>query len=638
MKWKLLEPIKIGKIEFRNRIVMPPICTRLATSRGVVTRPMIDYYLERAKGGVGLIIVEYSYIDTKASKGEPTQLGVYGDHLIAGLAELAKGVKAYGSRVALQICHNGRQTTPAIIGRQPVAPSAIPCKVSGFMPRELTIEEIEETTEAFGEAARRAKASEFDAVEIHGAHGYLLCQFLSPYTNKRTDSYGGDFEGRTKFPVEVIKRVREKAGFDFTVGYRMSAEEYVDGGLTLRETRSFAKILEEAGVNYIHVSAGIHESMHHMVQPTYLPRGYLIHLAKEIKDVVNVPVIAVGSIDPELGDQVLKDGKADMVSMGRTLIADPEIPKKLAEDRMEDVRPCIRCNECSASFREGKSLRCGVNAAAGREGECIIEPVREKKKVLIVGGGVAGLEAARIAALRGHGVILYEKEGHLGGHLVAASAPQFKEDLRKLMRWYSKQIRTRVKVQLKTGITPEIVKEINPDILILAVGSTPLIPDVQGVNRPIVTTAIDVLLGKLKIGKELVMVGGGFVGCETALYVAGKGKTVTIMETLNEIAADAELTTKMALSELLIKAGIRLLRGVKLKEITDEGAVGIDKEGETSFVKADNVVLALGLKPRKEIVKAFQGLAAEIFAIGDCVEPRKIIHAVREGFDVACKI
>lgn len=643
---KLLEPIKIGKLELRNRIVMPPMSTRFATPDGVVTRRMVDYYVERAKGGVGLIIVEYAYIDTEASRGGFCQLGVYSDDLIAGLNWLAEAVKAHGSKIALQICHSGRQTTPAITGRQPVAPSAIPYKRLGgahtLTPRELTTEEIEGIIESFGEAARRAKVAGFDAVELHGAHGYLLGQFLSSYTNKRTDKYGGDPEGRSTFALEVVKRVRKKVGTDFLIGYRMSADEYVNGGLTLKDTRKFAKMLGGSGVNYIHVSVGIHETICKTIQPMYLPRGYNVHLAEGIKHAVNIPVVAVGSIDPELGENILEEGKADLVAMGRGLIADPELPKKLVEGRMENIRPCIReIDGCLGRIREGKMMSCAVNPAVGKEEEYRLRPAEKGKKVVVVGGGAAGLEAAIVARLRGHDVTLYEKEDKLGGHLVEASVPQFKDDLRGLMRFYFAQLKkTGVKVQLKTEVTPELIMEVEPDVLILAVGSIPIISDIPGVTKPAVVTAIDVLLGKTEVGEEVAVVGGGLIGCETALYLATeKGKTVTILEMLDEIAIEVEPTVaKVILLKKLTEANVRVLTGIKLDKITDEGIIGIDKEGKGHTVKADNVVLALGLKPREEVVRALKGLVPETYAVGDCVEPRKIMDAIHEGFRVALDV
>ena len=639
---KLLEPIKVGTIDLRNRIVMPPMRTAYAAPNGAVTKQIIDYYAERAKGGVGLIVVEHSYIDNKESRGGIGQLGVYSDHLIPGLNELAEAIENHGAKAVLQINHAGRQSANAVIEMEPVAPSAIPCKVTGSMPRELTLGEIEEIIEAFGKAGMRAKKAGFNGVEIHGGHGYLVGEFLSPYTNKRNDKYGGSFERRARFPLEVVERVREKTGTNFVVGYRMSADECVEGGLNLEETTKFAKILEGVGIDYVHVSAGIAESMQYIIQPTYLPRGVLIHLAEAIKRVVTIPVIGVGSIDVKLANKILEEGKADLVAMGRALIADPDLPKKAEQGRLKDIRPCIRCLECRLRLEQGRKLRCAVNATVGSEGE-EIKTSEKKKKVLIVGGGVAGMEAARVAALRGHKVILYEREPKLGGHLIEASIPQFKKDLRELMLWFSRQLeKLGVEIHLGIEVTPELVKKIEPDTLILAVGSEPIIPDVPGITKPIVTTAVDVLLGKTKVEKvdEVVIVGGGLVGCETALYLAESAHAhrITIVEMLDEIAIDVSYPTKLALLERLKKQDVMVLTGIKLEEIKENSIIGIDKKWRRHNIKADKVVLAIGLKPRAEVVKALEHTAPQVYTIGDCARPQKIIHAIADGLHIARKI
>lgn len=634
-EWKLLEPVKVGTMSLRNRIVMPPMCTRLAAPDGSVTKRMIDYYSERARGGVGMIIVEYSWIDEKESRAAISQLSVHSDHMITGLGELAEAIKVHGAGAVLQICHAGRQTTSAIMGKQPVAPSAVPCKFLRVMPRELTLAEIEEIQDAFAEAARRAKQAGFDGVEIHGAHGYLICQFLSPYTNRRTDKYGGPLENRALFALETLEKIREKVGSQFTVGYRMSADEYVPGGLTLEETAKFAEMLEEVGVDYIHVSAGIYETLHHVVQPTYIERAHLLHLAEGIKKRVEVPVIAVGSLDVETAEKALREGKADLVSLGRALIADPEIPKKLIEGRIEDIRPCIRGNEgCISRFFTGQTIRCEVNPAAGRECEFRIVPATLKKNVVVIGGGIAGMEAARVAALRGHKVTLIEKEEKLGGHAIEASVPKFKDDIRRLLSWLTKQVeKVGVEVKLKTEATPEFVKMLKPDVLIIAVGSDYIVPTIPGINKPFVATAADVLLGRKAVGEKVVVIGGGLVGCETALFIAEElKKKVTIVEMLDEILIGVEPICVMALMERLRKAGVKIHTGWYLEEVTDKGVICTDKKWRRHEIEADTVVLAMGLTARKELVEKFKGLAPEVYVIGDCVEARKIYHAFEDAW------
>ncbi|MEM4581837.1 MAG: FAD-dependent oxidoreductase, partial [Candidatus Korarchaeum sp.] len=635
-QWKLLEPVKVGTKNLKNRIVMAPMCTRLASADGSVTQKMIDYYVARAKGGVGTIIVEYSYIDNRESRAAISQLGVESDHKITGLAELAEAVKLYGTTILLQICHAGRQTAPSNInGKQPVAPSAIPCKLMGVMPRELTIGEIEQIEDDFAEAARRAKQAGFDGVEIHGAHGYLVCQFLSPYTNKRTDKYGGSLENRAQFAVEIIQKIRAKVGRDFIVGCRISADEYIPGGLKIEETTKIAKILEQAGLDYIHVSGGMYESLEHNSPTTYFPRAYYLNNIEAIKKVVGIPVLGVGAFNVELAERTLREGKADLIVFGRALIADPELPKKIAEGRVEDIRPCIRGEEgCISRFFEGKTIRCEVNPAVGRESEFIITPAVRKKKVLVVGGGAAGLEAARVAALRGHEVTLVEREDKLGGHLVEASTPPFKDDLKQLLNWLVKQVeKAGVKVQLKTEATKDLVGKLKPDVLIIAVGSEFIIPKVPGAERPSVLTPSDVLLGKKAVGQNVVVVGGGLVGCEIALYIASVlGKKVKLIEMLPAILPDVDYITRVALSGKLSEAGVEVLTGMHLEEITDRGVICVDKEWNRHQIDADTVVLAVGMSAREKMAEEFRGLAPEVYMIGDCVRPRKVYHAFEDAW------
>jgi len=640
-KWKLLEPVRVGTMSLRNRIVMPPMEARLNRPDGSVTKAMIDYYSERAKGGVGAIIVQNSYIDDKESRSALSQSGVYSDHLIAGLNELAEAIKTYGAAALLQVGHGGRQCAPEATGRQPVAPSAIPCKHVGVMPRELTLTEIEEIQNAFAEAASRVKQAGFDGVEIHGAHGYLICEFLSPYTNKRSDKYGGGLENRALFALEIIKRVRDRVGDGFTVGYRMSADEYVPGGLTLEETSRFARMLEKAGVDYVHVSAGIYESLPDMVPPMYVERAHLVHLAEGIKKAVRMPVITVGAHDVETAEKALQEGKADLVALGRALIADPELPKKLASGRMDDIRPCIRGNEgCLSRFNLGQTMRCEVNPAVGREGEFKITPAVTSKSVMVVGGGIAGMEAARVAALRGHEVTLVEKGEGLGGHLIEASVPRFKEKTKQLLDWAATQVyKGGVKVQLKTEVTPSLVQKLKPEVLIIAVGSDFIIPPVPGAGRPCAATAGDVLLGKKAVGDRVVVVGAGLVGCETALYIAEElKKKVTIVEMLDEILVGTEDLCKEALMERLEKVGVEIHLGWRLEAIMDKGVVCTDKKWQRHEVETDTVVLATGLGARKELVEKFEGLAPEAYVIGDCVEARKIYHAFEDAWRVALLI
>ncbi len=640
-KWKLLEPIQVGTMLLRNRIVMPPMFTCSSRPDGSVTKTTLDYYSERAKGGAGAIIVEFSYVDNIASRAAPGQLGIYNDHMLAGLNELAETIKAHGTTAFIQIHHGGRECWPTATGRQSVAPSAIPCGVVGGMPKALDIAEIAAIQEAFTDAAGRAKRAGFDGVELHGAHGYLLCEFLSPYTNRRIDKYGGRLENRARFPLEIVEKVRDRVGGGFVVGYRMSADEYVLGGLNLEETTPFARMLEDAGVDYIHVSGGIYESAHHTLVPLYVEKAHHVHLARGIKEAVSIPVVTVGAHDIYTAEEALQAGKADLVAMGRALIADPQLPRKLGTGTIEDIRPCIRGSEgCSSRVDVGMTMRCEVNPACCREASFTITPAPKKKRVMIVGGGIAGLEAARLCALRGHEVTLLEKGDGLGGHLAEAAVPSFKEDTGRLLDWSTTQIqKLGVHVELKTEVGPSFVRRHKPDVLILAVGSDFVVPEVPGSDKACAMKPDDVLLGRQTVGDRVVVVGAGLIGCETALYLAEEyKKTVAIVEMLGQMLTDVPGVCQIALTARLKEAGVEIHLGWHLDEIRDNGVVCSDKKWQKHGIEADSVVLATGLREREEQSDRFQGLAPEVYAIGDCVRARKIYNCFEDAWRVALQI
>ena len=627
----LVEPFRLKNLNLRNRIVMAPMLSRLSYPNGIVSQRLIDYYAERAKGGVGLIIVEYAYIDQKESKAHQGQLGAYDDQLIPGLGDLAEAINEWGAKVIFQICHAGRCTSREYTGRQPIAPSAMPSPL-GEVAREMAIEEIEAARESFGEAARRAKTAGFDGVELHGAHGYLMAQFLSPYTNRRTDKYGRD---RGLFALETLDYIRSKVGNDYVVGYRMSAEEFIEGGATLKKTKAFAKRMEERGIDYLHISAGIIETGHNYVIPMYLPKGHLLQLAEKIKSVVNIPVIAVGAIhDPALAEGALKKKQADLIAMGRALIADPDIPNKIRSKRLEDIRTCLRCNDgCASRVASNKTQRCAINAEVGREREMKIHTVSRARHVCIIGGGPAGMEAARILALRKQRVTLIEKEKELGGLLRYAAVPDFKEELRSFLKYLKTQVnKLGVKILLNQQATLEFVNELRPDTVVLAAGSTIFVPTIPGVHSPFVSTALELLAGKRQTGEKVLVAGGGAMGCEIAAYLAFQRKKVTLVEMLGDLALDVvELRARRTLLQLLKEGGVKTLTNWKLERI-DKGTVHLaDRNWNSREVATDSVVLAFGLKPKQELLNPLKQNFEAFFAIGDCVEPRKIYQAVHEG-------
>ena len=644
--WKLLEPIKVGAVLLKNRIVMAPMETMHNNADGSVSQDMIDYYVERARGGVGLIIVQNSAVDTIASRSAYAQLCINSDHLMPGLAKLAEACKLEGAAIIIQLGHGGRETRPVCVPEvQIVAPSPVPLDVPGgmpgVMPKEITVEEIEEVQNAFANAARRAKMAGLDGVEIHGAHGYLIGEFISPITNLRKDKYGGSLENRAIFALEIIKKIRAMVGNDFMVGFRMSAVEFVPDGLTLEEAAKYTRLVADAGVDYIHVSAATYESRPHLFPIMYYGRGHLLHLAEGIKRAVtNVPIIAVGSLDATLGERALQEGKADLIAFGRGLLADPELANKLASNRVEDIRPCILGNEgCTNRIGQGRPLRCEVNPAVGREAAFRMTPAATKKKVMVIGGGIAGMEAARTAALRGHEVTLVEKSDHLGGHLVTASVPKFKSTVKELLNWAEKQVnKGNIKVRLSTEATPNLVKEAKPDVIIVAAGSTCKTPPIPGGDKPSVVTGLEVLLGHKKPGDEVVVVGGGTVGSETALYIAEElKKKVTIVEMLDDILIGHELLNKTVLKERLQAAGVTIHTGWILREVKDRGVVCEDKNWQMQKMPADTVAMCTGLEAKRETAEKFKGFAPEVYTIGDCVEARRIYNAFEDAWYAVLK-
>jgi 2,4-dienoyl-CoA reductase-like NADH-dependent reductase (Old Yellow Enzyme family)/thioredoxin reductase len=626
----LMQQFSLKNLHLRNRIVMAPMLSRLCNPDGIVSQQLIDFYVERAKGGVGLIIMEYSYIDKKESKASQGQLGVYDDQLIAGLGDLAEAIKECGAKAILQICHAGRSTSKKTMGLQPIGPSPMP-SYTGEMAREMNLEEIEATIQAFADAARRAKTAGFDGVELHGAHGYLLAQFLSPYTNRRADIYGRD---RGLLALQTLDRVRCQVGSDYVVGYRISADEFIEGGITPREAGEFAKRLEEKGIDYIHVSGGIAETGQHIVIPVYLPKGHLLHLAEGIKKSLKIPVIAVGAIhDPFLAEEALQKNKADLIAMARALLADPEIPNKIKVGQPEEIRPCLRCNEgCRSRMVEGKTQRCAINAEAGRERLMKIRMADKARHVCVVGGGPAGLEAARVLALRGHRVTLLERERELGGLLRYASIPYFKGELRKFLQYLVNQVKkSKIEILLGHRATLESVKELRPDAVVIATGSTPHRPQIPGIQKSFVSGALDLLSGNTKTGENVLIVGGAAMGSEIAAHLAKQNKKITIIEMLGELALDLEPRSRFALLSLLKQGGVDILTGWKLEAIGDGEISLIDRNWNKKVIKGDSLILALGLSANQELSQTFKDNFDKVYTIGDCVEPRKIYQAIHEG-------
>ncbi|MGB9793412.1 MAG: FAD-dependent oxidoreductase, partial [Thermacetogeniaceae bacterium] len=480
-----------------------------------------------------------------------------------------------------------------------------------------------------------------DLVEIHGAHGYLLTNFFSPHTNKRNDMYGGSLENRMRIYVEIVRNIRKKIGPDFPLIIRLSGTDYEPDGYPIEDTIALAKVLENEGIDAIHVSGGDHHQMIHQVSPMAIPVCHNVWAAELIKKEVKIPVIASGSITlPEYAEEIIASGKGDFVGLGRPLWADPYWPKKALAGTPEDIRPCIRCNEgcLERTFFLFRSITCAVNPRCGREGELEITPASSKKKVAVIGGGPAGLEAARVCALRGHDVTLYEKR-KLGGLLHEASVPEFKADIRPFMNYLITQInKLGVKV-VNEEANWSLLKDKGYDVILVATGPTPVHLGVPGIDKPSVVHALDVLNGAKNVGQKVAVIGGGLVGTEVALWLAKQGKKVAIVEMLDEIMKDVAVTDKLAYMEMMKDMDIEVYAGHKLLEVLDHGIVASDKQGAKKEIAADTVVLAVGFKPNLSLFEEIKANSdVEVYAIGDCVKPGKIFDAIHTAYKTALTI
>jgi 2,4-dienoyl-CoA reductase-like NADH-dependent reductase (Old Yellow Enzyme family)/thioredoxin reductase len=625
---KLLEPITIRGVEFKNRVVMAP----MQVGVGMRSSKARAYYLERAKGGVGTIIMAGTSVDVFATDdawGRPG--GV--DAFLDGIRPLIDDVHQTGARIGIQLWHGNQfpagTGAPQDTRGEPVAPSAT---AEG---RQLTMPEIEVIISRFAQATANARRAGFDFAEVHGAHGYLVCQFFSPATNQRDDEYGGDLARRMRFGTECVSAMRAAVSDDYPIFYRLGALEDIADGITADDSAQFAAELEKAGVDVIDVSLGGIFGAGAIVTPgPEQPEGTLVPLAEAIKRRVKAPVIAVGRFrTPQVAEEVLAQGKADMVAIGRQLIADPFWPEKVATGRTEDIIPCISCNACSETGLAGLGLRCSVNAASGKEAEWAIVPAPKPKKVIVVGGGPAGMEAARGAALRGHKVTLYERQSELGGQLILAAQPPYKQELALLNRYLARQLEdSAVQVKLSVEVTPELLTKDKPDAVILAAGSTPQIPEIPGVTKDKVVTAMDVLSGRVDVGEKVVVIGGELVGCETADFLSQQGKKVTVVRRGPKMASKMFPINRHALLARLKEKGIALVTGVKEYEaITDEGLVVIDSQGKRRTLEADTIVLAAGAITNDQLAKTTEGKVGEIHLAGDCVQPRRILDAIHDG-------
>jgi len=629
---RLFEPITIGNAELKNRLVMLGIGTHFAENDRVTER-LTDFIVERAKGGAGLIFLGTVF---PSDLGQPDygNIGLYSDEFIPGLRKLTDAVHDYDAKIAAQLILRYQWRKGKDAPLEFVAPSEVVTGPGINPPRALRVDEIHQIAEEYGEAARRAREAGFDAIDICCIAGYLINRFLSPLSNRRNDEYGGSLKNRMRFFLDIINSAKAKAGDDYTLMCRLTIDDFMKGGNSLEESKAVARTLEAEGIGGLITYVGWHECPVPTSQASVL-EGAFVYMSEELKRVVNIPVVATNRINsPILADRIVADGKADLVGMARPFIADAELPNKAKEGRFEDICPCICCNHCLDLAVRGKPMACSVNPRVGREAEYTIEPAMKPKKIFVVGGGPAGMEAAAVAASRGHKVTLWERESRLGGQLIAASIPPHKKELAAFRDYQTRRAyRSGAQIKLGEEITEESIGKMKPDAIVVATGASAGIPDIPGVNGSNVVTTVDVLLGLRDVGQRVIIVGGGMVGCETAEFLVGNGRTVTILEMLKRIGDDIGPSTRWVIMKRLRQAGVKMEAETKVTEVTNEGVKAL-RNGSPEFFEGDTIVLAVGVKANDRLLKELRAKFNEVYPIGDCVEPHRITEATEGGLRI----
>jgi len=604
----------IRNLQIRNRAVFSPVTTRFASESGAVTKQLIDYHVERAKAGVGLQIVENVSIQDQPP---PYMLRIHSDGVIAGFNELAESIKGWGASAGVQL-------------------NAIGAIRQGTDVNQLTTEQIFSVMDDFTAAALRVKIAGFELVEIHGAHAYFIAQFTSARSNRRNDEWGGTWEKRANFLISLIRRTREKVGSDFPISLRISGDEFIEGGRTIEETERMAPLFEKAGIDLLHVSGGGPETREWTGLPMAFPQGTLVYLAERLKKCVSIPVVTVGRInDPQLADRIIREGKADMVAFGRALIADPYLIQKAFQGKFQEMRRCTACMDCRMRVVDlGLRMKCSINAEMGKEGESALLPASKPKKVMVIGAGPAGMEAARIARLRGHRVSLYDQQKKLGGQINLAVIPPHKEELKNILEYLSYQMKAlRISVKLGVRVDSGMIQKIKPDVVVIATGAKPILPSFEGSLPPKLLTPQEVLEKRLPKEESFLVIGGGSLGCELAEYLAEKGKKVSVVEILGQIALDAESNARKLLTQRLAEKKVPLYTRSRVQKFEGNRACGVNESGERFEVPADVVVAAMGAQPVPLIPKGLEKMrpAPEIYTIGDCRQAGKIMQAIHDG-------
>ena len=632
---KLFTPIKIGNMEVKNRFMLAPMENGLANFGGEVSDRLINFFVDRVEKGIGLIVTGSISVSPEGS-GLPTQLALYDDKFVEGLTKMNNAVHNAGGKIGAQIYHAGRQATEAVTGIQPIAPTAMRCNVMDNDPREMTLEDIKDINEKFVNAAKRAIKAGFDMIEVHFAHGYLLHSFLSPHSNKRTDEFGGSFENRCRFPMMVFNNVMKAVEGKIPVTIRISADEYLEDGLKYDEVKEICKMVEKAGGAAISLTAGSYDSIEYCIQPMFVKQGFLIPYSEKIKNEVSIPVVVAGRLnDAKLIESVVECDKADMVAIGRGIIADEDLIIKIKEKRYEDIKYCVACNQgCIDKVLQGEGINCLVNGRTSYEDERNIKKAEISKKVIIIGGGPAGLEAARVATLRGHDVVVVEKDEILGGKMQTLSTPPEKETFllykQFLLTQFNKLNIKRIKRNVESA---KDISDLNPDVVIVATGSKQSLPPIKGIDSKSVVLAEDILDNIVEPKDKIAIIGGGLVGTETAKYLGAMGKKIDIIEMMDGIAKDSGVTFVGHVFKKLEEYNVGIHVNSRVNLIT-ENEIHFNDE----VLDIDQVVIASGYIPNNQIVAELKETYKEVIVIGDANKPRRILDATSEAFVATYKL
>ena len=641
MRFKtMFSPIQIGPMTVKHRFVVPPMGNNFANPDGTWSDQSVAYYAERAKGQFGLITIEATVVHHGA-KGGPKKPCLYDDSSIESLKKITDACHAQGAKVSIQLQNAGPEGNAKNAGAPIEAASAIPSVYGKDTPVEVPTEKVYELVKGYGDAAERAMKAGADAVEIHMAHGYLVNSFISPRTNKRVDEFGGNFENRMRFPRLIVEEVKRRVGGKVAILARINSSDEVEGGDDVHDSAAIAAYLEDCGVEGLHVSRAVHIKDEYMWAPTAVHAGFSADLVTEIKRAVSIPVITVGRYtEPYYAELLLREGRADLVAFGRQSLADPHMPEKAMNDNLEDLVPCIACLQgCVANMYKGEPICCLVNPFLGHEAQGY--PKAEKsKKVMVIGGGVAGMCAAFVAAERGHDVSLYESTDKLGGNMRLAAYPPGKGDITNMIRSYIVRCeKAGVKIHMNTTVDLEMVKAEKPDAVIVSTGSRTLILPIEGIENPAIIHGSDLLDGKRAAGKKVLVVGGGMVGCETAAFLGEQQHDVTVIEYRDTVGADVIHEHRVFLMEDFKNYGIKEITGAKVCKFFDDGVEYESPDGSRHEVRGfDSVVLSMGFKNYNPFAEQLEELGQEVYVVGDATRARRALDATKEAYAAAMQI